>query len=201
MKVFAKVLAILAVLLILASLFALVIFTIFQVPLATLIEIGSSAAIRNLNKYPVILGGTILSMVLQLLFTVPMVFLAGRKKGGIWIEIVLVLLMVLTIPTTKMAGDFLSWFFFDKIYLRSSALDPFWCFNYYYQRFGLQAIYTRYYAQGIVKVWMEWLCAPAEVSQVLLFIVCGISVGLRRKKKKARKLAEIPAADAESISE
>lgn len=200
MKIFAKVLAVLAVLLVLLSLFALILVTVFQVPVCEVFFLSSMT--RRLEKYPVVLGGTILAMVLQLLFTVPMVFLAGRKKGGIWIEIALVLLMVLTVPITKMVGDFLSWFFICGIRYAKQSFDLFYLFDRYYLWFSLSAAYSGLpNLLPVIKVWMEWLCAPAEVAMVLTFVVSGISAGLRLKAKKERKQAKMSAPQEEAVCE
>ena len=193
MKVFAKVLAILAVLLVLVSLFLVVVTSVFQVGLME-IRFGG-LFINSIKKYPVIPIGEILVCLLQLCCFVPMIFLAGRKRGGIWPEMLLMLIMILCIPVVKELGNFASWYIVRGNKLKFSDFQD--VLRNYYFWFNVSSSSGAVQLRHAVYYLIDRCMKPAAFAQILTYITCGLSIGLRLMDKKARKKA----ANAAAISE
>ena len=194
MKIFTKILAVFAVLLILLSLTLLLVTTVFQVEISTALILPFGRRDTFLEKNPVIPIGTFLACILEILFVAPMIFLAGRKRGGIWVEIGLLLLMLLTIPVTKALGDFLGWYIVYGINRDFSSIGELF-YNYYYWWHSPNPYVTNLKSTSIIYEMMSRLNGPAEFAQILAFIVYGISMGLRLKDKKAKRQMAASAPD------
>ena len=111
MKIFARITAAVAVLLIICSLLLLTVTTLLQGPIA-----GCFSDIRQFMPEWLLTWKinvpwmAFLTCFMQILCIAPMIFLAGRKKGGIWIEIVLLALLLVGIPAFRCLVDTVDFF-------------------------------------------------------------------------------------------
>ena len=103
MKKFSRITAALAVALILWSMLMLFGANLFKKPIME--HIFEYPEIFYMGFWYAFPAPYFLICFLQLIFLAPMIFLGGRKKGGIWVEIILLLLIFVTIPLVSRIAD------------------------------------------------------------------------------------------------
>lgn len=142
MKVFSRVTAAAAVGLILCSMFMLLVTTIFRGPIME--RFFNSPALFYPFRWYSLLNPYFLLCLLQIVCIFPMIFLGGRKKCVLWIEIVLILLMVFCIPAVIRLADYLCY----NLFYVFRSLD-------YRVHWGEEA--AEYYAELLRERWLEIL--------------------------------------------
>ena len=101
-----------------------------------------------------------LNLFLLLGCTVPMIFCAGKKKGGIWLEILLFVALVLVLP------------------LISSVLST-----------GLSVVAGNYRgssymaAYSIVNTISGWFTWTAGIGRAITLVACGMSITYKKLSK------------------
>lgn len=186
MKTFARIAAALAVVLVILSLCSLLFTTVFQVGIAS--ELMDELFTKQLKKHPVIPLGSFLSCLMMLCCMAPMIFLAGRKKGGIWIEIALLLVMLCSIPILSTMGDFVYWYI-----IRGEGYTAEEIPRAFYRWFNVSGNIPQ--VRFLIYELESKCMRAAEFGQILMYITCGVSIGLRlRDRKNKKRAAEIPSA-------
>ena len=191
MKIFARITAIFAVLLIMLSVLLLIITTIFQGPIAGLFCDLHQIMPQWLKTWRIrIPWQAFLTCFAQMICIAPVIFLAGRKKGGIWIEIVLFVLLLFCIPalnrlveTVDFVAKVLDWYGDPARFLNIRKL----------------LMYGAYYELGwssinvMFKEVPRWCMEAATVGRLFGLMAIGASmagVATQRKEKKAAKRLE-----------
>ena len=209
MKKLGKILGILAAVLALGAMLNVGIFALWEVLL------------MDYEFIPAVLGTvpSLLAYTLLLACAVPLIFLVGRKKGGPVLEILLLVFMIFCIPVINGVAKYV-WYYvsilirvlldaspsFDVVEYIADLIEEALSLKYLYQ---IGQEYTAGYlfrmmvselADGYLQEKPEYfllysteitrlICA--NLAQILTYVVCGISIGLLAKNKKAKKLENV----------
>lgn len=184
MKIFARLTAVFAVLLILVSVLLLVVTTIFQGPISGLFCDIHQIMPQWIRTWKILIPWrAFLTCFAQMICIVPVIFLAGRKKGGIWIEIILFALLLFCIPALNRLVDTVDFLIeMVKFYGVENAFS------------SIQAILVKaaYYELGwtsgrlMLTEVSGWCMEAATIGRLFGLMAIGTSMALAAKNKKEK---------------